>query len=170
MLAPLTNSSTDTAQRLAFAARCAASGALAYLLARTVGLPHPVWASMSSLIVSQESVEATRRSIVGRIAGTVVGAVVAVLVGEVSNRAGIDPAVQIAMAVGLCALFAKGRPSLRVSLWTCPVVLLTATTEASVEYTGWMRGSEVILGALTGGLIHGIEQAMIHVAHRLKSR
>jgi len=150
--------------RLAFAGRCAASGTLAFLLATAAGLPHPVWASMSSLIVSQESFDATRRSIVGRIVGTIVGATIAVLVAEVALRVGIDPAAQIAMAVGLCALFVKGRPSLRVCLWTCPVVLLTIPPGSSVEHAGWMRGCEVILGALTGGLIHWFEQGTIRLA------
>jgi uncharacterized membrane protein YccC len=67
----------EIARRVAFAARCAASGALTYLLAQGVGLPHPVWASMSSLVVSQESFDQTRHSIVGRVIGTIAGAVVA---------------------------------------------------------------------------------------------
>ncbi|MBB5464990.1 putative membrane protein YccC [Paraburkholderia sp. CI2] len=127
---------------------------MAYLLATAVGLPYPVWASMSSLVVSQESLDETRHTIVGRIVGTIAGAVVAVLVGEVANQTGVGTALQIAAAVGLCALFVKGRPSIRVCLWTCPVVLLTISPGSSVAHTGLMRGSEVILGALAGGLIH----------------
>jgi uncharacterized membrane protein YccC len=144
----------DVANRIAFAVRCAASGTLAYLLATAVGLPHPVWASMSSLIVSQESFDATRDSIAGRIMGTVIGVLVAVLVGEAANRIGAGIAIQIAVAVGICALFAEGRPSIRVSIWTCPIVLLTVPLDASVTHAGLMRGSEVLLGSLVGGLIH----------------
>src|SRR5258706_8311011 len=103
----------DITRRLAYAARCAASGALTYLLATGVGLPHPVWASMSSLIVSQESLDATRHSIVGRVIGTVAGAAVAILVSEVAHHVEVGTALQIAAAVGLCALFTSGRPSIR---------------------------------------------------------
>jgi uncharacterized membrane protein YccC len=144
----------EIARRVAFAARCAGSGALTYLLATRVGLAHPVWASMSSLIVSQESLDATRHSIIGRVIGTIAGAVVAILVSEVANQVDAGTALQIAAAVGLCALFAGGHPSIRVCLWTCPVVLLTASPGSSVEHAGLIRGSEVILGALSGGLIH----------------
>ena len=151
MAAPLTSS---LAQRLIFAGRCAVSGALSYLLAAGLGLPHPVWASMSSLIVSQESFEATRLSIVGRIIGTVGGAEIAVLVSKWAARHGIGTAAQIAASVGLCALFAKGHPSIRACLWTCPVVLLTVLPGSSIEHAASMRGCEVIVGALTGGLIH----------------
>jgi uncharacterized membrane protein YccC len=59
----------DIARWLAFAVRCAASGSLGYLLACGVGLLYPVWGSMSSLIVSQESFGTTHRSIVGRLIG-----------------------------------------------------------------------------------------------------
>jgi uncharacterized membrane protein YccC len=148
----------EISRRLAFAARCAAAAALTYLLAAGSGLPHPVWASMSSLIVSQESFDATRHSIAGRVIGTIVGAVVTILVSEVANQVGVGTALQIAAAVGLCALFATGRPSIRACLWTCPVVLLTASPGSSVEHAGLMRGSEVILGALSGGLIHWLMQ------------
>ncbi|HWZ49247.1 MAG TPA: FUSC family protein [Herbaspirillum sp.] len=141
-------------KRLLFAVRCAASGTVAYLLATAIGLPHPVWASMSSLIVSQESIEETRHSIVGRVIGTITGAVVAIMVSTVAHHIGIGTALQIAVAVGLCALFASGHPAIRVCLWTCPIVLLTAVPGSSVEHAGLMRGSEVILGALAGGLIH----------------
>ncbi len=144
----------DLAGRLAFALRCAASGALPYLLATGIGLPHPVWASMSSLIVSQENFDATRHSLVGRVIGTIVGAMVAILVSAVADQVGAGTALRIAAAVGLCALCAGGRPSIRVCLWTCPLVLLTAVPGSSVEHAGLIRGSEVILGALSGGLIH----------------
>ncbi|MDB5774901.1 MAG: rane protein [Herbaspirillum sp.] len=160
----------EIAGRLAFAARCAAAGALSYLLATGVGLPHPVWASMSSLVVSQESFDATRHSIVGRVVGTIAGAVVAILVSEVAHQVGVGTAPQIAAAVGLCALFARGRPSIRVCLWTCPVVLLTASPGSSIEHAGLMRGSEVILGALSGGLIHWLMHWMRGSAIAVRQR
>ncbi|MDB5990813.1 MAG: Membrane protein [Herbaspirillum sp.] len=140
-------------KRLIFAVRCATSAAFAYLLATGIGLPYPVWASMSSLIVSQENFDETRHSVVGRVIGTITGAVVAILVSTAAHHLGVGTALQIAVAVGLCALIASGHPSIRVCLWTCPVVLLTAAS-GSVEHAGLMRGSEVILGALAGGLIH----------------
>ncbi|MBV8468334.1 MAG: FUSC family protein [Burkholderiaceae bacterium] len=68
-----------------FTARVAASGAGAYLLGVAASMSHPVWASMSSLVVSPESFEATRRSIFGRILGTTAGATIAVTVGTIAN-------------------------------------------------------------------------------------
>ncbi len=139
-------------RRLGFAGRCAVSGAGAYLLAAGIGLPHPVWASVSSLIVSQESLDATRHSVIGRVIGTIAGAIVAILVCELGHRIGLGTAV-------------IDRPSIRVSLWTCPVVLLTITPGLSVEHAGLMRSCEVIIGAFTGGLLHwSISRATSHRA------
>jgi uncharacterized membrane protein YccC len=152
-------------RRLGFAGRCAVSGAGAYLLAAGIGLPHPVWASVSSLIVSQESLDATRHSVIGRVIGTIAGAIVAILVCELGHRIGLGTAAQIALSVGLCAFSVIDRPSIRVSLWTCPVVLLTITPGLSVEHAGLMRSCEVIIGAFTGGLLHwSISRATSHRA------
>ena len=142
--------------RLAFAVRCAFTAAAAPLLAQALGLPHPVWASMSGLIVSQESLEATRSSIAGRVAGTILGAAIAVLVGIAGRHQGLALEAQIASAVAICARLVKGRPTLRVCLWTCPVVLLTGAPEPSIAHVGVMRASEVILGALLGGIVHRV--------------
>jgi hypothetical protein len=97
----------EIARQMPFAARCAASGALAHLLARGVSLPHPVSNSTSNLIVSQESCDATRHSIVGRFIGTIAGAAVAILVSEVATRVGVGTAFQIAAAVGTAGLLAR---------------------------------------------------------------
>ncbi len=97
----------EIARQMPFAARCAASGALAHVLARGVSLPHPVSNSTSNLIVSQESCDATRHSIVGRFIGTIAGAAVAILVSEVATRVGVGTAFQIAAAVGTAGLLAR---------------------------------------------------------------
>jgi hypothetical protein len=91
------------------------------------------------------------------------------LVNAVASRLGIGTAPQIAAAVGLCAFFAKGRPSIRVCLWTCPVVLLTASPGLSVEHAGLMRGSEVILGAIVGGMTHWFMYWMTTRCYRFTS-
>jgi hypothetical protein len=58
---------------------------------------------------------------------------------------------------------------MRVCLWTCPVVLLTVSPGSSVEHAGLMRGSEVILGSISGGLIHGLVHWMTTRCHRCSS-
>src|SRR4030088_684490 len=69
----LTQGAICAADRSRFVIRCATAASLAYELARLVGLQHPVWAPISALIVSQESVAATPDSIHGRLVGRFIG-------------------------------------------------------------------------------------------------
>lgn len=145
-----------------FVFRCAAAVSLATWLSDAVGMDHTVWAAMSALIVTHESFNSTRAQVAGRIAGTAIGALVALGFHFVGYKLGFGEISQIALAVSVCALIASGRPTLRVCLWTCPLVLLTGSEGASAEYTAGMRTLEVLLGAVVGGLMHWLEVAVLH--------
>lgn len=116
---------------------------------------------MSALIVSQETLDATKRHILGRIAGTCIGALVALGVHLAGATIHSSAITEIIVAVGLCAVIACGRPILRVCLWTCPLVLLTGSENESPEITALSRTIEVFLGALVGGVLHYLEVMMI---------
>src|SRR6202034_2087593 len=66
---------------VAFIVRCAAAATCAYGAAILTGLPHPVWAAISALVVSQERLGQTGASLLWRIAGTLIGLCVAVAAG-----------------------------------------------------------------------------------------
>lgn len=149
--------STRRIRLAGFVFRCVAAVSLATWLSDAVGMDHTVWAAMSALIVTHESFSSTRAQVSGRIAGTVIGALVALGFHFVGNLAGFGEIAQIALAVCVCALIASGRPTLRVCLWTCPLVLLTGAEGVSAEYTAAMRTLEVLLGALVGGTMHWLE-------------
>lgn len=144
-----------------FVLRCALSAALACWASDALGLSHTVWASMSALIVSHEKISSTRAQVSGRIAGTVIGAFVALLVHRLGM--GLPVTSQLAIAVGICALIASGRPTLRVCLWTCPLVLLTASPAESPEIAALSRTAEVLLGAVIGGAMHYLEAALLRL-------
>jgi len=150
---------------IGFVLRCAAAASMACWLSDALGLTHTVWASMSALIVSQEDVKATRAQVAGRVAGTIIGALVALAVHRLANLAGVSVVAQIAIAVSICALIAKGRSTLRVCLWTCPLVLLTTSADISPELTALSRTAEVLLGALVGGAFHIGQVALVERLH-----
>lgn len=109
---------------------------------------------MSALIVSQERLVDTRRSLTGRLVGTVLGMAAAVAVDAVALPLGLPMALQIALTVALCAIPARRRPALRVSMWTGPIVLLTPTVHLNVAAVALFRGAEVVLGSLVGAGLH----------------
>jgi uncharacterized membrane protein YccC len=151
----------EFARHLAFVLRCSSAATLSYMLASAIGLPHPVWAAMSGIIVSQEKLTETRTATVGRLIGTVIGIVTAVAVASLTTPLGAHTTIQIALAVGLCAIVARRYPALRVSMWTGPIVFLTADPAMPLFMVGLYRGAEVLLGGLIGAALHTIAEAMI---------
>ena len=108
-----------------FVVRCSSSATLAYILGLAVGLSYPMWASISAVVVSQEQLGETWASVGSRIAGTVLGVCVAIAVNAAAARFGVGVAPQVALSVAVCAGIAHWHPAIRVSMWTCPIVLLT---------------------------------------------
>lgn len=151
---PATLPNTGAAHVVAFAVRCAAAASLSYLAANALHLPHPVWAAMSGVIVSQESYGETRHAAMGRLIGTIVGIVVAVVVGTLTARLGIGVAAQMAIAVAITAVAADRYPAIRVCMWTCPIIFLTADPGTPLLTTSVHRGAEVLIGAAIGAALH----------------
>lgn len=137
-----------------FVVRCTAATILSYVVAGALGLAHPVWAIVSALIVSQDTVGETRKSFLWRAVGTVTGAGTAMLAAILLMRDPAHPLPATGIAVAICAAIARRWPLMRVCLWTAPLVILTATTEHSILHTAAQRSGEVLLGGLIGAAIH----------------
>jgi hypothetical protein len=128
----------------------AAMGALVVALA--CGLKLPLWAVLTSLIVTQMSVgrslKATRDYLIGTIGGAIYGGAIAVLIPH--HGEGALLAVMV-MAVAPLAFIAAIKPSLNVATVTAIIVLLLPTMnngsplDAAID-----RVLEVAVGALTG--------------------
>ncbi len=132
----------------------AAMGALVIALA--VGLRLPLWAVLTSIIVTQMSVgrslKATRDYLVGTIGGAIYGGAIAVLVPH--NGEGALLAVLV-MAVAPLAFIAAINPSLNVATVTAIIVLLLPITNHDLTPLGSAidRVLEVAVGAITGLLV-----------------
>jgi hypothetical protein len=69
-----------------------------------------------------------QRSIQAYSDGTMIGVVVALSVDFFGRMIGLPLALQISLSVAVCAVAASGRPTIRVCLWTCPLILVTASS------------------------------------------
>ena len=145
---------------LVFVTRCSLASALAYEAAAWLGVSQPVWAAISAIIVSQEKFIDTRSSLTSRIAGTALGVAIGFAVGAAGAPLKISPAIEIAAAVALAAYAAHRFPTLRVAMWTGPVVLLTADASASLIAVALRRAGEVIFGALVGFAFHWLAEKL----------
>jgi uncharacterized membrane protein YccC len=131
----------------------AAMGALTIALA--VGLKLPLWAVLTSIIVTQMSVgrslKATRDYLIGTVGGAIYGGAVAVLVPHSSEGALLAVLV---LSVAPLAFIAAINPSLNVATITATIVLLLPLmSHASPLDSAIDRVLEVTVGALTGLLV-----------------
>ncbi len=128
----------------------AAMGALVIALA--LGLKLPLWAVLTSLIVTQMSVgrslKATRDYLVGTVGGALYGAAIAILIPH--NGEGALLAVLV-LAVAPLAFIAAINPSLNVATVTAIIVLLLPLMNHGTPLESAIdRVLEVTVGALTG--------------------
>jgi uncharacterized membrane protein YccC len=128
----------------------AAMGALVIALA--LGLKLPLWAVLTSIIVTQMSVgrslKATRDYLVGTVGGAIYGATIAVLVPHHGEGALLAVLV---LAVAPLAFLAAIKPNLNVATVTAIIVLLLPLmTHGTPLESAIDRVLEVTVGALTG--------------------
>jgi hypothetical protein len=131
----------------------AAMGALAIALA--LGLKLPLWAVLTSIIVTQMSVgrslKATRDYMIGTLGGAVYGAAVAILIPHSSEGALLAVLV---LAVAPLAFASAINPSLNAATVTSIIVLLLPVmNHGNVLDSAIDRVLEVTVGAVTGLLV-----------------
>src|SRR5258708_7596903 len=131
----------------------AAFGALA--IATALGLKLPLWAVLTSIIVTQMSVgrslKATRDYLVGTVGGAIDGGAVAVLMPHSGEGALVAVLV---LAVAPLAFIAAINPSLNVATVTAIIVLLVPTMSHVTPLASAIdRVLEGAVGAITGLLV-----------------
>jgi uncharacterized membrane protein YccC len=131
----------------------AAMGALAIALA--LGLKLPLWAVLTSIIVTQMSVgrslKATRDYMIGTLGGAVYGAAVAILIPHSGEGALLAVLV---LAVAPLAFASAINPSLNAATVTAIIVLLLPVMNHGIVLDSAIdRVLEVTVGAVTGFLV-----------------
>jgi uncharacterized membrane protein YccC len=131
----------------------AAMGALAAALA--FGLKLPLWAVLTSIIVTQMSVgrslKATRDYLLGTVGGAIYGATVAVLIPH-SHEAAL--LAVLVLSVAPLAFVAAINPSLNAATVTSIIVLLLPVASHGTPLDSAIdRVLEVAVGAITGLLV-----------------
>jgi hypothetical protein len=142
--------SRKTQLALAVRVTVAAVGALA--IAMALHLMLPLWAVLTSLIVTQMSVgrslKATRDYMLGTVGGAIYGGAIAVLIPH-SGELGL--LALLVLAVAPLAFIGAVNPSLNAATVTAVIVLLVPTlSHANPIGSAIDRVMEVMVGALTG--------------------
>jgi uncharacterized membrane protein YccC len=138
--------------QLSLAVRLAVAAVAAYAIARALHLMLPLWAVLTSLIVTQMSVgrslKATRDYMLGTVGGAVYGGAIAMLIPH-SGEGGL--LALLVLAVAPMAFIGAINPSLSAATVTAVIVLLVpAMNHANPLDSTIDRLFEVTVGALTG--------------------
>ena len=138
--------------QLALAVRIAAAAVAAYAIAVALHLLLPLWAVLTSLIVTQMSVgrslKATRDYMLGTIGGAIYGGAIAVLIPHSGEGSLL---VLLVLAVTPLAFIASLNPSLNSATVTAVIVLLLPTMHHGNPLDSAIdRVMEVTVGAVTG--------------------
>ena len=141
--------------QLALALRVTVAAVGAFAIASALHLMLPLWAVLTSLIVTQMSVgrslKATRDYMLGTVGGAIYGGAIAVLIphsGEVGLLA------LLVLAVAPLAFIAAVNPSLNAATVTAVIVLLVPEmSHANPLDSAIDRVMEVTVGAVTGLLV-----------------
>jgi Fusaric acid resistance protein-like len=138
--------------QLALAVRVTVAAVAAYAVATALHLSLPLWAVLTSLIVTQMSVgrslKATRDYMLGTIGGALYGGAIAVLIPH-SGEGGL--LALLVLAVAPMAFIASINPSLNAATVTAVIVLLVPEMSHIDPLTSVIdRVSEVGVGAVTG--------------------
>jgi Fusaric acid resistance protein-like len=163
--------------QLALAVRLAVAAVAAYAIARALHLMLPLWAVLTSLIVTQMSVgrslKATRDYMLGTVGGAVYGGAIAMLIPH-SGEGGL--LALLVLTVAPMAFIGAINPSLSASTVTAVIVLLVpAMNHANPLDSTIDRLFEVTVGALTGLVVsflvlpsRAISQIRINAAQLLE--
>jgi Fusaric acid resistance protein family len=140
---------------LGLGVRVTAAAMAALVIALACGLKLPLWAVLTSIIVTQMSVgrslKATRDYLVGTIGGAIYGGAVAVLVPH-HGEAGL--LFVLVLAVAPLAFIAALNPSLNVATVTAIIVLLLPLMNNGDPLDSAIdRVLEVTVGAVTGLIV-----------------
>ncbi len=141
--------------QMALAVRVTVSAVIAFAVATALHLLLPLWAVLTSLIVTQMSVgrslKVTRDYMFGTIGGAIYGGAIAVLI-PYSGEAGL--LALLVLTVAPLALLAAIKPSLNTATVTAVIVLLVPTMHHTSPLGSAIdRVMEVAVGAFTGLLV-----------------
>jgi uncharacterized membrane protein YccC len=144
-----------------FSVKCLIAAFLAYYIALRIGLTRPYWAVTTSYIVAQPLAGAVLSKAVFRVAGTVLGAIAAVVL--VPNLVNAPELLSLGLALwlGLCLYISLLDRTPRAYLfllagYTASIIGFPSVAAPDAIFTtAALRVQEITIGILCGSLIHG---------------
>jgi hypothetical protein len=128
------------------------SGAVVVDRGAVTDVPDPVLGPLTAIVVVQVSVRASVRTALQRSAAVVLGALLALAVGDALDLNGLTVAVLVAVSLGVAQLVLRLPPSAARQVPISGLVVLSAVT-SSPGTSGWQRGLDTVIGAAIGVVV-----------------
>lgn len=144
-----------------FAVKCLIAALLALYVAFSIGLEHPYWAFLTSIIVAQPLASAVLSKALFRVVGTIVGAMAAVLMVPVLINAPELLSLAFAAWLGLCVFVSLLDRTPRSYMFVlagysaCVIGLPSVDAPDQIFAVASSRVQEIILGITCASLVHG---------------
>lgn len=135
---------------------------LAMFVSLGLALPHPFWAMVTALLVANPLSGALRSNALYRVAGTIAGAAVSVLVVPPLQNAPVLLSLALATWVGFCSFISllERKPhgfAFMLSGYTASIVVFTGIdARAQIFDTAIARVEEISIGILAASLVHSL--------------
>jgi uncharacterized membrane protein YccC len=145
-----------------FSLKCLIAAMLALFLAFHIGLERPYWAFLTSYIVAQPLAGAVISKAVFRVIGTMVGAMFAVAIVPPLVNAPELLSLAMALWLGLCVFVSLLDRTPRSYMFVlagytaCLIVFPDVDAPQTIFTVASLRVQEILLGILSGTLVHGI--------------
>ena len=131
-------------------AKSGLAAGLSWWLARVVtGVPAPVLAPLTAVVVVQVSVRASVFTALQRGVAVVLGVLVAVAIGDALSLNGFTVGVVVAVSLGIAQLVLRLPAGSARQVPISILVVLTAVA-SSPESSGWSRAVDTVIGAAVG--------------------
>ena len=134
-------------------ARSGIAAGLSWWIAQLVtGVPDPVLAPLTALVVVQVSVRASVRTAMQRSAAVVLGVLLALAIGDALRLNGLTVGVLVVVSLGVAELVLRLPASAARQVPISALVVLAAVTSNPTSY-GWLRALDTVVGAVVGVVV-----------------
>ena len=142
-----------TSTELGTVAKSGVAAGLAWAISNKVtGVPDPVLAALTALVVVQVSVRASIVTALQRSGAVVLGVLLALVIGDALALNGFTVALFVAVCLGLAQLVLRLPRASAQQLPISGLVVLSAVAATSTS-SGWRRSFDTLIGAAVGVII-----------------
>lgn len=142
-----------TAIHMLHGLKTASAAVLAYAVTLLLNIEFGYWAVISTVIVMQVYVADSLEMCLYRLSGTVIGAIVGVVVILIFPITPTGIASALFLTIGICSFLTRYKPKYKMAAITVCIVVMTGMNSPNIIEFGLFRVIEICLGILCATLV-----------------